>query len=298
MKRVLVLMATYNGEKYINEQIESLFAQEGVQVSLLVRDDGSTDNTTTILDNWSKKSDTRWYTGPHLNAKYGFFELLCKASETNYEYFAFCDQDDVWDRDKLAIALERLEQVPDNIPGLYYCGQRLVNEQLELLSVHKLNPHRTVLTRFLIGDIAGCTAVFNKTLVQIVSQYRPAYMRMHDLWIMKVCAALGGEVIVDPQAHLAYRQHGNNVEGLQDTLRSKMHRFVRYYKHSITAHMEQLKLGYTDSIIPQYQDLIDLILACRTKPQLRWQLLKNPQINFYNKGVNLVFFLKVLFNRI
>lgn len=298
MKKVLVLMASYNGEKYIDQQIESLFAQEDVQVSLLVRDDGSSDSTTARLNVWAQKTDTRWYTGPHLNAKYGFFELLCKAVDSDAEYFAFCDQDDVWDSDKLITAVEQLDKIPEETPGLYYCGQRLVDEQLSLLSIHELNRHRTIKTRFLISDIAGCTAVFNKALVQKVAAYRPTYMRMHDLWIMKVCAALGGQVIVDPTAHLSYRQHGNNVEGLSNSLRSKLNRFVRYYKHSITAHMEQLKLGYGDSLDPQYRNLIDLILECRSKPGMRWQLLRDPEIDFHHKGVNLVFFLKILFNRI
>jgi len=298
MEKVLVLMASYNGEVYIEEQLQSLFAQEGVEVELLVRDDGSTDSTRDILDRWGKTHPVRWYADGHLGAKYGFLQLVEKAVATDADYFAFCDQDDVWDSDKLQIALAALQAANPDTPALYYCGQRLVDEKLQPLSVHKLNPRRTMPARFVFGDIAGCTGVFNRALAEAVSAYKPEYLRMHDLWIMKVCCAIGGQVFVDPEAHIAYRQHGNNVEGLSNSLRSKVKRFGRYYRHSITAHMEQLKKGYDGQLCDEYRGLIDRILLCREKPSARWALLRQYNIDFRNKGIALVFFLKVLFNKL
>ena len=298
MEKILVLMATYNGEKYIEEQLESLFAQEGVEVALLVRDDGSTDRTREILDAWSQKASVRWYAEGHLGAKYGFLELVGKGLSSDADYFAFCDQDDVWDPDKLQIALSHLQTADPAKPALYYCGQTLVDENLEPLSVHRLNAKRTLPARFVFGDIAGCTGVFNRALAEAMASYKPEYMRMHDLWTMKVCCALGGQVFVDPEPHLAYRQHGNNVEGLSNSLRSKVTRFVRYCRHDITAHMAQLKKGYGDRLCDEYRRLIDRILLCREKPSSRWALLKQYNIDFCNKGIALAFFLKILFNKI
>ena len=298
MEQVLVLMATYNGEKYIGEQLESLFSQVGAEVSLLVRDDGSTDRTQEILEQWSQTHRVSWYQGGHLGAKYGFLELVGKALESGANYFAFCDQDDVWDPDKLQIALSHLQTAEPIKPALYYCGQTLVDAELKPLSVHKLNRNRTLPARFVFGDIAGCTGVFNRALAQRVAAYKPEYMRMHDLWIMKVCCAVGGQVFVDPEPHIAYRQHGNNVEGLNNSLRSKVNRFFRYYRHDITAHMGQLKKGYDAQLCDEYRQLIDQILLCKTQPSARWALLKNYNINFCNKGIALAFFLKVLFNKI
>ena len=297
-EKVLVLMASYNGEKYIDEQLTSLFAQEGVEVALLVRDDGSTDSTRDILDRWGKTHPVTWYTGDHLGAKYGFLELVTKALSSDADHFAFCDQDDVWDGDKLQIALASLQTVTPGTPALYYCGQRLVDAALQPLSVHKLNAGRTMAARFVFGDIAGCTGVFNRALAEAVAAYRPDYMRMHDLWIMKVCCAIGGQVFVDPEAHIAYRQHGNNVEGLSNSLRSKINRFGRYYRHSITAHMCELKKGYDDRLCDEYRRLIDRILLCQKQPSARWALLRQYNIDFRNKGIALAFFLKVLFNKL
>ena len=298
MEKVLVLMATYNGEKYIQEQLESLFAQEGVEVSLLVRDDGSTDSTCQILDRWGQTHPVSWYAEGHLGAKYGFLELVGKALNSDADYFAFCDQDDVWDSNKLAVALQQLQTAEPTKPALYYCGQRLVDEKLQPLSVHRLNSKRTMPARFVFGDIAGCTGVFNRALAEAVAAYRPEYLRMHDLWIMKVCCALGGQVFVDPEAHIAYRQHGNNVEGLSNSFCSKVKRFGRYYRHDITAHMEQLKKGYDGQLCDEYEALIDRILLCREKPGARWALIRSYNIDFCNKGIALAFFLKVLFNKI
>lgn len=298
MEKVLVLMATYNGEKYLEQQLESLFSQKGVTVSLLVRDDGSTDGTCAILDRWAEKHPIGWYAEGHLGAKYGFLELVGKALDSDTEFFAFCDQDDVWDADKLQIALERLQTADRAKPALYYCGQRLVDEALQPLSTHKLNAKRSLPARFVFGDIAGCTGVFNRALAEAVAAYQPEYMRMHDLWILKVCCALGGQVFVDPEAHIAYRQHGNNVEGLSNSFRSKVQRFGRYYRHDITAHMEQLKKGYDGQLCDEYRSLIDRILLCREKPGTRWALLRQYNIDFCNKGIALAFFLKVLMNKI
>lgn len=297
-EKVLVLMASYNGENYIDAQLTSLFAQEGVEVELLVRDDGSTDSTRDILDRWGETHPVSWYTGGHLGAKYGFLELVEKATASDADYFAFCDQDDVWDKDKLQIALSFLKTADPGKPALYYCGQRLVDQDLKPLSIHKLNAKRTLPARFVFGDIAGCTGVFNRQLALTVAAFKPDYLRMHDLWIMKVCCAVGGQVFVDPEAHIAYRQHGNNVEGLSNSFRSKLSRFGRYYRHSITAHMEQLKKGYDPQLCDEYRALIDRILLCREKPAARWALLRQYNIDFCNKGIALAFFLKVLLNKL
>lgn len=297
-EKVLVLMATYNGEKYIEQQLQSLFAQEGVEVELLVRDDGSTDSTRDILDRWGQTHPVRWYADGHLGAKYGFLELTTKAVASDANFFAYCDQDDVWDADKLQIALSRLQNAEPGKPALYYCGQRLVDAQLRPLSVHKMNAKRTLPGRFMFGDVAGCTAVMNRPLLELVASYKPEYLRMHDLWTMKICAAVGGEVFVDPEAHIAYRQHGNNVVGLSNSFPAKVRRFGLYYRHDITSQMEQLKKGYGHLLCPEYAALIDRILLCREKPSARWALLRHYNIDFCNKGIALAFFLKVLFNKL
>ncbi|MBR4115330.1 MAG: glycosyltransferase, partial [Bacteroidales bacterium] len=120
LEKVCVVLASYNGQKYIREQLDSIAAQEGVEVSLLVRDDGSRDATQEILEQYQNAGALRWYTGAHLNVAQGFLELLRNAPEA--DYYAFCDQDDVWLPDKLAAAVAMLKQENPALPLMYYCA--------------------------------------------------------------------------------------------------------------------------------------------------------------------------------
>lgn len=217
---VTVVLATYNGEKYLREQLDSLLAQKGVKVSILVRDDGSTDGTKNILDEYQNKGLLTWYTGEHLNVQKGYLDLLKHVKET--DYYAFCDQDDVWDDDKLLIAVTELELLNQDKPAMYFCGQRLVDENLKLISTHKIATDRSDHTNFLMSNVAGCTAVFNKALVDAVNSAEPEFILMHDSWLFKVCLALGGSYCADSSAHINYRQHGNNVAGLNGGIKGKL----------------------------------------------------------------------------
>ena len=298
MKKVLVLMASYNGEKYIDQQVESLFAQRGVWVELLVRDDGSADSTKDRLKAWSQRSNTRWYTGQHLNVQYGFYDLMTQALKSDADYYAFCDQDDVWDEDKLLVAVEKLEQAAPEKPALYYCGQRLVDAQLNFLSDHRLNPGRSTHARFVLNDMAGCTGVFNRALLEAVTDYRPAYIRMHDVWMTKVCLALGGVLLPDPEPHMSYRQHGNNVVGLRGGLRSKLARAkMILFESSISRQAQELQTGYPDRLTPEYRALTDELIRSTKSLKSRWRLLRNYDIRFNDRGLSMTFALKVLLGK-
>ena len=266
-KSVLVLMATYNGEKYLNDQLNSIFNQTNVQVKVLVRDDGSTDNTISILKDWSKTNDLEWYTGEHLNVQFGFYDLMVCAKNYDCDYFAFSDQDDIWDNDKLYIALKHLQEADNLKPSLYYCEQKLVDENLNYLDTHYLNTKRNLKTKFIFSDIAGCTAVFNKDLLLKVIAYKPSYMMMHDTWILKVCLSLGGKVFMDKNPHMNYRQHGNNTVGLSNTLSSKIKRASTYiFDYDLKTQMSELLAGYEKLIVPEYLEIINQIInAKKTK---------------------------------
>lgn len=299
MNQVLVLMATYNGEKYLDQQLYSIYNQKGVMVEVLVRDDGSKDNTCSILNSWSKREKLKWYTGEHLSVKYGFYDLMLKAAETQYEYFAFCDQDDIWDADKLATALNNIDKYPKEKMCLYYCGQRLVDEELNILSIHDLKDNRSNFARFMFNDAAGCTQVFNRSLLNRIVQYRPTNMSMHDVWLVKVCLALGGELIVDKNPHMNYRQHTNNVVGLKNDLKSKVKRAANYiFDRDIESQMKDLKNGYIDQIIPEYISIVNDTLNYKYNIKSKFHLLNLKKFNFEDRGVSVAYLIKVLINKL
>ena len=130
MEKVCVLMSTYNGEKYLKEQIESILNQENIEVDILIRDDGSTDNTLNILENYTQKyKNIRYYTGENLRSAKSFMNLLFTVKE--YDYYAFSDQDDVWKKNKLYTAVSKLKEGYD----LYGGKKSIVDSELNILNI-------------------------------------------------------------------------------------------------------------------------------------------------------------------
>ena len=127
MEKVLVLMSTYNGERFLEEQLATIFAQEGVSVSVLVRDDGSTDGTCRMLETWKRTHCLDYICGDNVGAARSFFLLLQQAPASTY--YAFADQDDVWLDDKLYSAIQQIEKY-DDVPALYFCQTQLVDKNL------------------------------------------------------------------------------------------------------------------------------------------------------------------------
>lgn len=297
MDKVLVLMATYNGEKYLQEQLDSLYSQQNVDVDILVRDDGSKDSTRKILEENSEKHNLTWYQGEHKNVQKGFFELMQKGAELNYKYYAFCDQDDVWDADKLKIAVECIKGF--NVPALYYAGQRLVDENLMFIEDHRLNNKRSLKTRFVLSDFAGCTGVFNRQLIEEIVKFEPEYILMHDTWILRVCLCLGGIVVVDPEPRMDYRQHSGNTLGLGHSFGATVKQVKQYLnEYQIERLTKELIRGYGERMTPEYRTLSEWICSYKKNIKYKKQLLDKRNIDFANSGLNITYWLKVMTHKL
>ena len=290
---VAVLMATYNGGKFLREQLNSLIEQIGVKVTILVRDDGSTDNTTSILDEFQNNQLLTWYTGEHLNAGYGFLDLMKNAPKA--DYYAFCDQDDVWECNKLIKAIEVLEKAPKDKCNLYGSGLKLVNETLDFISEHQLKEKRTPQARFIFPNIAGCTMVFNQKLLDATNKYHPQHILMHDAWICMICLGLGGNVYVDKNSYIKYRQHGNNVIGLRVGIKDNLRRAYFYiFNVDLCNQFECLLDGYGQQMIPEFFDLAKMLCLAKKSLIVRWKLIRLKQIDFYSTKLSLTFIIKIL----
>lgn len=214
---ITVLMSTYNGGEFLREQLDSIFAQKGVHVRLIARDDGSSDETIHILEEYQKHHDDMIIIsdGKNLQACASFLYLI-RSYDDDF-YFALADQDDIWDADKLLVAVEAIrhqeEKTPD-IPVLYYSNLRIVNENNEFSRISHTVPHiASQKYSALIENLAtGCTIVYNKKMAQIAKEIQPKYYSMHDVWLYRV-AALFGKTIYDFTPHINYRQHGKNIIG-------------------------------------------------------------------------------------
>ena len=202
MDKVTVLMSTYNGEKYVREQLDSILTQEGVEVYLVVRDDCSKDSTPQILSEYVSKNDNMtFYVGSENKGPCGsFFELLSKEYET--EYFALSDQDDVWDKDKLLVAINTLKKYRSDIPMLYYSNLKIVDENLNYLRESHVKPMVPGAKYSYLSDVfvTGCTAVFNRALQRIAVEIQPKEFSMHDTWLY-IVASIFGETTYDFDSH-------------------------------------------------------------------------------------------------
>ena len=247
MEKVIVLMSTYNGEEYLREQLESILTQDGVEVSVIVRDDGSTDQTISILQEYEKKGFLKFYTGENLKPAKSFMDLIYNAPSA--KYYALCDQDDVWIQGKLKAAVEFLKIC--NKPALYYHGMNLVDEKLNKYDYYFRDQEKAESLEFscLYGDeIAGCTMVFNNQLMDAIREYKPAFITMHDGWIHRVCLCIHGCIYGDKTAYINYRQHCNNAVGMQQRklfdqfseMRKKECRFSRLAKEMLRGYEQYL----------------------------------------------------------
>ena len=258
MKNVVVLMSTYNGERYLIEQIDSILNQEGVKVKLIVRDDGSIDRTKEILDMYKRRGLLIWYKGENLKPARSFMYLLENSPEC--EYYAFADQDDYWMPDKLYIAISKLKDYSD-IPALYFSQTQLVDEFLQPIYTKKITPKCNFAESVLETLATGCTFLFNNKLRQFVSIYNPNYLFMHDYWLYRLCTAIDGKLIFDQEPHIYYRQHENNVVGLRQNtwlgLQQKIQRFLtRERQRSKTS--EELLRGYASYIDKEKSEFLNL----------------------------------------
>lgn len=225
MKSIQVLLSTYNGARYLREQLDSLLSQENVDIKILVRDDGSTDDTIKILNEYQNRGLLAWYTGPNMRPAKSFLNLLIQSPES--EVYAFCDQDDVWKPEKMYKAICQLKTVSTDIPALYFSEKIYVDSELNEMSRFVSDEYSFTFAESLIDcNCTGCTMAINNELRKLIITHIPDYIEMHDSWIYRVCLGCGGKIIHDDNAYILYRQHSNNVIGINN---SKRVRFLRIF---------------------------------------------------------------------
>jgi len=223
VKTIGVALACYNGEGYLQMQLDSLAGQTDQGFTVLMQDDGSSDGTMRLLEEAAQR-DARFRLGAEngrrLGAKGNFMSLL---QQENSDYTALCDQDDLWHADKLArcrAAMEEAEkQWGEQTPILVHSDCRVVDG--EGRTVHESffahqgwDAHAVTLPRLLVqNNVTGCTLMMNAPLRRLVAKHGKAEnMHMHDWFIALTAAAFGHVVFVNEQL-MDYRQHGKNVMG-------------------------------------------------------------------------------------
>lgn len=211
MKKVCILLSTYNGERYLKEQLESLVRQENVDVSILVRDDGSHDATCVILDEWQDKGLLNWYTGGNKGFAMSFMDLVQNSGD--FDYYAFCDQDDIWFSSKVYEAIQCMSTLHSSVQ--LYCSNTILYKNGEDIGFQtSVEPKSNIYTCLVRNIAPGCTMVFNKELRDLIISQTPDFLIAHDYWVYQV-AMIFGEVYYDMNSYMYYRQHSNNQIGVK-----------------------------------------------------------------------------------
>lgn len=245
---IAICMATYNGRKYIDEQLLSILRQSYQDWVLYIHDDNSTDDTLDIIKSYVSRypdkiilfDDNRKTGGASQN-----FSYLLKKVGKHHPYTMFCDQDDVWLDDKIEVTLHTMiyqERLNPGIPLLVHTDLTVVNESLETISpsmfdYQKLSAKNAEDINILVLEnvITGCTVMMNRTLSNLVN-YIPEEAVMHDWWIGLMCLNKKGKIIFLNRATLLYRQHAQNTVG------SKKINFLYYMRKFLN--LEQVVQNY------------------------------------------------------
>lgn len=253
-KSIILLLATYNGEKYIREQLESIISSKYPNLRIIVSDDGSKDKTLDILEMFAKQypyiSVIKHSTEPH-GAFYNFANLIQYVKEQNLQadYYMFSDQDDVWKADKIEKSLLEIQKHDSAIPILVYTSKQYVDENLNPIDFKIKSEEEFDINILHQNKTYGCTFIFNNLVMEKLDSKAPVFFVNYDHYT-SFQAYLFGKVIYLPEKTIMYRQHGNNVSGCVNKSFLDRISIRKKYKSNIMLFKELISYSF------QYKDFL------------------------------------------
>lgn len=243
---IAILLATYNSERYLSEQIESIMKQSYQDWTLFFRDDGSTDKTIDIIKKYQANNPDKvklLVDNKGGLKSYGNFVEMLKS--VNAEYYLFSDHDDVWLPNKIEISMQRMKEIENghpNTPVVVHTDMKVVDQDLNVISesfwdFSRFLPERSRFWELVSCNcVNGCTMLFNDKAKATSLGHEP-YCLMHDTLVSQSVAAAGGVISAIKQPTVLYRQHFDNVIGAADAKRS-------YFVHRMESGVGAFKDNY------------------------------------------------------
>ena len=293
--KIAILMSTYNGHKYLNEQMESLANQTlKDSMTIYVRDDGSSDDTIEIIEKWSKRIDIVLYKGKNVGPAKSFWELFMNP-EIQADYYALCDQDDVWDEDKIQKGIFAIKKY-ENEPMLWCTNCRLIDGMGEIIR-KKMNIEKldfTIASQLVCGTTQGCAMLFNDSLRRYIFGKSPKIFPMHDFVIITYAIAVG-KVVYDEEPSFSYRVHGNNVVAKNEKSVTKRIKcsmkiwFSNEHRGELSRFSEVLLKDNEKYIDKTTSDYIKNLVRSKKNIFLRFKIIFDPLTKTSNKAALLSF---------
>lgn len=283
-KSVAILMSTYNGEKYLDEQIQSLLRQTYDNVTIYARDDGSNDATVAILKKYESESFII-FEDENIGVVGSFFELLKKCGL--HDYYAFCDQDDVWQKEKIEKQIRAFNEnqiISENDIAICCTGLEIVDEQLKNIGMYPVWRKKPAFANAMVQNIAsGLTLVMTRQTRNTIIDRLPKYDQvcMHDWWLYLVSTALG-RVMYLPEPWVKYRQHAQNVWGANASgIGRWQRRFLKFFDNNeqgkVTLQLQEFRIRYQDLLKDYEKALLEEYLTSNKhfSTRLMYVLKKN-----------------------
>lgn len=307
MAEVSILMCTYNGEKYLKEQLDSFRSQTMSDWELLVSDDGSDDKTLEIIDLFHKENQNNVYliSGPRKGFASNFLNAVKHSSDIS-PFFAFSDQDDIWNANKLETALSWLKEQDADVPALYCSVTEYVDEEGRSWQPRRLSkclPWQPTFANALAqSTVGGNTMVFNRAARDLLITWGTDLdIPSHDWWLYIIVLGVGGSVKFDPRPSLKYRQHTANLIGANSGLGALFERGMKflkgYYRNHNALNIRNLRLM-------EDQLTVDNINTLKLFEEARTGFVLKRYLALYKSGVRrhgltgLFFWLGPLLNKI
>jgi len=293
---VQILLSTYNGARYLREQLDCFLRQTGVKVSVLIRDDGSTDETTEILREYERNYGFKVIYGENIGVNASIFKLL-QCADTSVDYYAISDQDDYWMDGKLSAGISMLELGEKNVPLLYGSRIEVVDEHLHHSFFSKL-PKRGVsfFNAATQNILPGHTQIFNNTLRELVLRAPIDDVTVIDWWLYLIASGTG-RVFYDSRTYVKHRQHGDNAVGYQ---KSGMNLFLMRLRrlrsgdaNAISRQLYSFYLCFYPYIFRPYRDELDFYFRSLEHMPLRLRYVCSSK--FYRQTRMDDFAFKILF---
>ena len=280
-KKVAVLISTYNGEKYIKEQLDSILNQTYKNIDIVIRDDGSKDLTIDIIKEYQKKNKNIFLTeGSNIGFIKSFFQLL---ENSNADYYAFCDQDDIWIDNKIELAVMLLNSVDNTLPNLVFGNSDYYDENMNFIG--KGEEHRTFSFKNSLYECVsqGMTMTINQVAKQIIIDNIPEKCLFHDWWTYMICSGQGN-VLYNDLTVVKYRRFEKNAtaEG-QNILKVFLWRIKKLFanngmKDIKTQQLEYKRLFY-NNLSNENKEILDLFV------QEKYNFFKAIKKAFYPKKI-------------
>jgi glycosyltransferase involved in cell wall biosynthesis len=268
--KVAILLCTHNGEQFLPAQLDSIAAQTHSKWVVWVSDDSPNKSTQNLIQSYQQKwSAGRLFVqaGPRAGFAANFMSLACQA-DIEADYFAFCDQDDIWEANKLERAVKWLDTVTSDTPALYCSRTRLVDENNQEIGLSPLFSKPPSFANALMQNIAGGnTMVFNRAArLLIMEAGRDLSLHLHDWWTYLIVSGCGGQVLYDSNPTLRYRQHSANQVGMNCGWRSRIKRIQLLWQgrfKSLSAeHIDALQ-RLQHRLTPDSVKTLDLFILAR-----------------------------------